>query len=291
MVQRHKDVGINCIKYMLLFITAIFVITSALIISVGTTIYAIYHDVAFFLYDNFFSPAMLVIVIGIIMLFVSLFGCIGALKESTCMVNIFAVFLSIVLILELAAAIAAYSLRSQIGDMLDDKLTLSIPYYYESDEVQDSFDFIQSRLNCCGVDSYLDWGDVESPAGVSGIKIDNMTVPNSCCAMTRTELVGDLEVEQCTKLYANGCLPRVYYLIYQSAGLLGAGAMTIALIQFIGIVFSFSLARSIRRAKSERQRRLWEIQERVLNSEHSAKLGHEKIVPVVYVPYHGQSNA
>lgn len=66
----------------------VFQLTSALIISVGTTIYAIYHDVSFFLEDYFFSPATFIIVIGVIMLFVSLFGCIGALKESTCLVNI-----------------------------------------------------------------------------------------------------------------------------------------------------------------------------------------------------------
>ncbi|XP_052756163.1 CD63 antigen-like [Galleria mellonella] len=291
MTHRNRDVGMNCIKYMLLCITAIFVLTSALIISVGTTIYAIYHDVSFFLDDHFFSPAMFVIVIGIIMLFVSLFGCIGALKESTCLVNIFAVILSIVLILELAAAIAAYSLRAQISEMLHDKLTLTMPFYYNNIEVQDSFDFIQSRMNCCGVNSYLDWGEVEPPTGVSGISIDNITVPNSCCAASRIEVIGDMEVDECTKLYANGCLPRVFYLVYQSAGLLGAGAMTIAFIQIIGIVFSFSLARSIRRAKSERQRRLWEIQERVLNNEQSSKLGHEKIVPVVYIPFHGQTTA
>lgn len=49
--------------------------------------------------------------------------------------------------------------------------------------------------------------------------------------LLRFEMVGDLESDVCTKLYANGCLPRVYYLVYQSAGLLGAGAMTIAFIQ------------------------------------------------------------
>ncbi|KAM3961787.1 CD63 antigen [Aphomia sociella] len=291
MVYRNEDVGMKCIKYMLLCITAIFVLTSALIISIGTTIYAIYHDVSFFLEDNFLSPAMFVIVIGIMMLFVSLFGCIGAMKESTCLVNIFAVILSIVLVLELAAAIAAYSLRSQISYMLNDKLTLTMPYYYDNIEVQESFDYIQSRMNCCGVNTYLDWGEVDPPAGITGISIDNITVPNSCCAASRIELIGEMEVDECTKLYANGCLPRVFYLVYQSAGLLGAGAMTIAFIQIIGIVFSFSLARSIRRAKSERERRRYEIQERVLNAHNSLGPANDKKVPVVYVPFHGQTTA
>ncbi|KAJ8725436.1 hypothetical protein PYW08_003619 [Mythimna loreyi] len=291
MTRNSLEVGMKCIKYMLLCITAIFVLTSALIISVGTTIYAIYHDVSFFLDDKFFSPAIFVIVIGIIMLFVSLFGCIGALKESTCLVNIFAVILSLVFILEIAAAIAAYSLRSQVTGMLDENLRVTLPYYYENEEVEDAFDFIQSRLNCCGVDSYMDWSVVPPPPGVTGITTNNVTVPNSCCAETSYQIIETLEVDTCTKLYANGCLPRVFYLVYQSAGLLGAGAMTIAFIQIIGIVFSFSLASSIRKAKSERERRRWEIQERVINAYTSLNPNDEKQAPVVYVPFHGQTTA
>ncbi|CAH0604367.1 unnamed protein product [Chrysodeixis includens] len=225
------------------------------------------------------------------MLFVSLFGCIGALKESTCLVNIFAVILSLVFVLEIAAAIAAYSLRGQVTEMLDVKLRSTLPYYYENDEVHGAFDFIQNRLNCCGVDSYMDWGIVTPPAGISGISINNITVPNSCCAESRYDNIGDVEIYECTKLYANGCLPRVYYLVYQSAGLLGAGAMTIAFIQIIGIVFSFSLASSIRKAKSERERRRWEIQERMINAYTSLNPNQEKQAPVVYVPFHGQTTA
>ncbi|XP_047527734.1 CD63 antigen-like [Vanessa atalanta] len=289
MAQNNLEVGMRCIKYMLLCVTAIFVLTSALIISVGTTIYAIYYDVSFFLDTQLFSPATFIIVIGVIMLFVSLFGCIGALKESTCLVNIFAVILSLVLVLEISAAIAAYTLRSQVADMLDDNLRETLPSYYNKPEVTDAFDFIQSRLNCCGVDSYLDWGEV--PTDKSGISVANITVPYSCCAQTHYQVVGDIEVDECVKLYANGCLPRITYLIYQSAGLLGAGAMTIAFIQVIGILFSFSLASSIRKAKSERERRRWEIQERMVNAYTSLNPEKEKIAPIVYVPFHGQTNA
>ncbi|CAK1552579.1 unnamed protein product [Leptosia nina] len=290
MAQNNLEVGMKCIKYMLLCVTAIFVLTSALIISVGTTIYAIYYDVSFFLYDQMFSPATFIIVIGVIMLFVSLFGCVGALKESTCLVNIFAVILSLVLVLEIAAAIAAYTLRGQVTKMLDENLRDTLPYYYTNSEVASSYDFIQSRLNCCGVDSYLDWGEVQNAQGTEGISVANITVPFSCCAQTRRHILGEMEVEECEKLYANGCLPRITYLVYQSAGLLGAGAMTIAFIQIIGIVFSFSLATSIRKAKSERERRRWEIQERMINAYTSLSPDTEK-KPVVYVPFHGQTVA
>jgi hypothetical protein len=53
--------------------------------------------------------------------------------------------------------------------------------------------------------------------------------------------IGDIHTHECTKLYANGCLPRMFYLIYQSAGLLGAGALTIAFIQVSTICFTHLL--------------------------------------------------
>lgn len=81
------------------------------------------------------------------------------------------------------------------------------------------------------MDTYLDWGEVTHDQSHEGIAVGNITVPFSCCAQTRTQFVNEMEVEECEKLYANGCLPRITYLVYQSAGLLGAGAMTIAFIQ------------------------------------------------------------
>lgn len=86
------------------------------------------------------------------------------------------------------------------------------------------------QLNCCGVDSYENWGEVIRPPNhPGGITVNNITVPDSCCAGSVVDQI--LDIEECTKLYANGCLPRVIYVVYESAGLLGAGAMTIAFIQ------------------------------------------------------------
>lgn len=54
--------------------------------------------------------------------------------------------LSVVLVLEVAAAIAAYSLRAQVTDLLDSNLRTTLPFYYENPEVEGAFDFIQSRV-------------------------------------------------------------------------------------------------------------------------------------------------
>lgn len=55
--------------------------------------------------------------------------------------------LTLVLVLEIAAAIAAYSLRSQIADMLDRNLRANMHDYYEDPMVEEYFGFMQSRVS------------------------------------------------------------------------------------------------------------------------------------------------
>lgn len=57
-----------------------------MIVSVGTTIYAVYDDFSHFLDSSYFSPATLLIVVGGFIFVIAFLGCCGALKESTCMV-------------------------------------------------------------------------------------------------------------------------------------------------------------------------------------------------------------
>lgn len=59
-----------------------------LLISIGSTVGALYSGFDIFMEDHFFSPSALLIAIGIIILFVSVFGCIGAIKESVCLVKL-----------------------------------------------------------------------------------------------------------------------------------------------------------------------------------------------------------
>lgn len=58
-----------------------------LLISFGSTIKSIYTDFELFMEDHYFSPATLVIAIGIIIMLIAAFGCVAAIKESTCLVN------------------------------------------------------------------------------------------------------------------------------------------------------------------------------------------------------------
>ncbi|XP_071877332.1 CD63 antigen-like [Bombus fervidus] len=242
MAATHLDVGLRCIKYLLCAVNSLFVLTGIMIISIGTTIYAVYEDFSHFLDPSYFSPATLLIVVGIFVFIIAFLGCCGALRESTCMVLVFAVSLSLVLVLELIAGIAAYALQDGIKDLLADKINATMHQYENNDEARSAIDFLQSRLYCCGYNGHEDWEE------------QGMTIPSSC-------LLRDID----KNIYATGCIKHLSIIIHRSALYIGTGAVAIALIQLTGIMFACMLGRAIRRQKTERERRRWELRESLVN--------------------------
>lgn len=59
-----------------------------LLIIIGTTLRTMWSNFTFFFDFNFTSPSMMIIVTGCLLMIVALFGCMGAMKESTCFINV-----------------------------------------------------------------------------------------------------------------------------------------------------------------------------------------------------------
>jgi len=205
--------------------------------------------------DHFFSPAALLVAIGIIIFFVSLIGCVGAVKGSTCLVNIYGLFLILLLILEVAAAIAAYSMRGNIGDYIHEAMKDSMDKYDENHYVVEAWDGLQCRMQCCGIDGSSDWDN------------RNITVPETCFSSSGVE-------------FDFGCHYRLMNLISESALLVGTAAICVAIVQALGIVFAFMLAKSIRRIKTAEERKRQENRARLY--EQLARGNDEKPTPVIY---------
>lgn len=264
MAATHLDVGLRCIKYLLCAINSLFVLTGIMIISVGTTIYAVYEDFSHFLDPSYFSPATLLIVVGILIFIIAFMGCCGALRESTCMVLVFAVSLSVVLVMELAAAVAAYTLQDSIKSLLEEKIDVTMQTYDTNMEAKTAINFMQSRLHCCGYNGKEDW------------KALNHTIPESCCMLDGIE-------DNCHPSPI-GCSIRLSTIVHRSALYVATGAVAIALIQLTGIMFACMLGRAIRRQKTERERRRWELRESLVNGyQPLGKSDPVATFPVVYM--------
>jgi hypothetical protein len=257
----NLNAGMRCVKYMLFLINFMFMVAAILLISIGTTIQSIFGTLEIYVDDHFLSPPALVVATGIILLIVAIFGCVGAVKESTAMINIYGLLLGVIFILEIAAAISAFALQPQVEDMLERTMRDSIVNYREHPNVQKSVNFIQTQLQCCGVIGPQDWDDL--PERID-IESDTVYVPSSCCAEFAPSFTGDLS--NCTLYFENGCLNRMNFVISQSTVLIATGALAVAFVQLLGVICAFMLAKTIRRTKSLRAARRYQLQQSLVGA-------------------------
>ncbi|ENN81659.1 hypothetical protein YQE_00198, partial [Dendroctonus ponderosae] len=146
--EKNLDFGMRCIKYMLCVANLMFVIVGLLLICIGYTIKTIYLNFDEFMETYYYNPSTLAIVIGFFIFIVALFGCIGALKESTFLVNSYAFFLTIIFILQLSVSIAAYAMRSNIENSVHSNMLQAMKYY---DVSYNAFTWNSTQYNVLGI--------------------------------------------------------------------------------------------------------------------------------------------
>lgn len=236
------DVNMRCVQYMLFVSNFLFVMIALLLISIGTIIKALYTDFEFFLETNYFSPSDLLIVSGFVIFFIAFFGCWGAMRESTLLVNLYAFFLLMILLLEFFAGISALLMRVDLRTTITNNMNEAFNLVENNTEVRTVFDFTQSQLMCCGVQGPNDW-----------IRV-NKSMPPSCCSgydfygynyFTCPDSLGH-------HVYATPCAYQVTELVSQTSFLLTTGAFCVAFIQIIGIIFARLLSKTIRNLKTQR---------------------------------------
>lgn len=249
--KNNLNVGMRCIKYMLVVINLMFLLTSVLLITVGTTIQTIYGDFSQFLDNHFMSIPSLLVAVGFVMLIVATFGVIGAFKESTMLTNLYACLLSLVFVLEISAAIAGFVLQSQVREMLIRTMNQSIVAYPNYQGASAAVDFMQRSLECCGINEPQDWLEVLPQPENS----DDVLVPESCCG----EFYDDNVTCVTASYFRSGCLDRMHFIIGQSAMMIATGATTVAFVQILGVMCAFMLAKTIRRTKSLRAAKRWQL--------------------------------
>uniref|UniRef100_A0A182IPX2 Tetraspanin n=1 Tax=Anopheles atroparvus TaxID=41427 RepID=A0A182IPX2_ANOAO len=245
--ERYElNMSMKCVKYMIFTISVTFAIVAAMLLSMAVAIGNLFDDFRSFIDSHFYVPPNLLIAIGVILLVIALFGCVGALKESTVMINLYAVLLLIVFVLQVSAAIAAFVMRGQVSHMVRQKIFNSMAEYREHN-THNSIDMLQNTLECCGVDSYADWVQFLPSNG------SLMEYPASCCSEPPVD-------GGCTSR-AYGCYSRLSWLISQGSILIATGAVAVAFVQILGSICAFMLARAIRRTKTLRATRRWHLQQ------------------------------
>jgi len=225
----------KCVKYVLFLFNLIFFLAGLTLIIAGALVQTKLSSYFDFFGGSVTALAVLLIVVGSIIFLIGFFGCCGAYKENYCMTMTFAFLLGIIFILEIAAGIAAYVMRDQVGDLIEEKMIASMSEYGQAGEesITTTWNVMQEDMKCCGSRNYTEWEDTNYGQ-----------IPQYCCVEDET----DPEcVDDTSNIYVDGCLNSLITYVEDNIITIGGIGIGLAFIQIIGIIIACCLAQSIRK--------------------------------------------
>jgi len=195
--------GTTLVKYLLFLFNFVFVVGGITLVALGALTYTKFEH-----YDDlmeqigvagFRGPPIAMMIGGGIVFFIAFLGCCGAIRESPFMMSAYGTILTILLIVQIGAVIAAALYKDDAEKALKNGFVDSMAKYGGSSEkdkeITTTWDNMQERIQCCGTDSYNDWNNVSKP------------VPPTCCKAGKESCPGGLPFPNIDteKIYTQGC--------------------------------------------------------------------------------------
>ncbi|XP_064476865.1 tetraspanin-14-like [Ornithodoros turicata] len=151
--------------------------------------------------NNIYSVIMVrveitVMLLGAALLSLSFCGCVGALRENTCLLNTYSYFITALLLINLVMGLLVFFLPTQFKRLLRSTLTQNLVLHYrDNPDFQQLIDTIQEYLRCCGISerAFRDWDDnIYFNCSRSNPSYERCSVPYSCCKRNETDSVVSL---------------------------------------------------------------------------------------------------
>jgi hypothetical protein len=275
----------NCAKVLLIVFNILFILSGLALIGIGIWLIAdpsVLRFAEFIVSERsilFRSSAILLITMGAFILVVSIIGFVGAMIESTVVIGIYIVLVSVVFAGEAAGAIIAVVYKDEVRNEIDSTMRKSIqtttsgavPYYTAyntsagsvncktSTDVAEMWDYIQVMFDCCGVGN-----DDQSGYELSTVQLSDICPmlelasnrPQTCCyhdpdlkPIDSSDQVGFKSSFDCSLIVSNGCADSLYQWVEKYAPVLIGIGFGIGMFELIVVVFAVCLCQHINHHK------------------------------------------
>ncbi|VDN11057.1 unnamed protein product [Dibothriocephalus latus] len=124
---------------------------------------------------------VIALIVGIIIGLCGFLGCCGALQQSRLMLNIYALSLIILVVVEIILCIVLLTKKGEIYDLITKGINATFYQQFNDSNVQLIFKEMQDELECCGVNGYKDYLVAHHPSN-SGCKVDDLNELKTGCA-------------------------------------------------------------------------------------------------------------
>ncbi|XP_030377657.1 tetraspanin-17 isoform X3 [Scaptodrosophila lebanonensis] len=256
-----------CLKFMLFTANVLIWMIAVLVLAVGIWSWSEKDMFRNITKLNFIAldPAFVLILLGAITFLIGFTGSVGALRENTCLLGTYAIFLSVLLLAEIGFCALAFVLKDKgwIKDQATEGLRAFIKHYREDPDQQNLIDWIQEDwLQCCGIDGPKDW-DNNNYFNCSSVEKGSREacgVPFSCCRRHPQELIKN---KQCgydvrkedhpvdRNIHERGCLRAGEDWLEAHLISVAGTCISMLIMQILGICFAQNLRADIYAQKSK----------------------------------------
>ena len=254
-VRSDVDEPSKVIKYILFFVNVLFWFISILILGVGIFVMVEKRDVYSKLTDLYYDPAVIFVVLGGLMFIITFTGCIGALRENTCLLALYVGIIAILLIVEVVCGVVGFINSGKLEEKVDEKLRNAIVFYRDPNKPDLHFliDSAQAELGCCGSRAHTDW---EANLYFNCTAVGSVSacgVPFSCCKTEelRTNRQCGYGVDKLSEttrrqlINVQGCLTVSVQWFKDNLALIGGLSFGVVIMQIITVCLASMLRRQI----------------------------------------------
>ncbi|XP_075259431.1 leukocyte surface antigen CD53-like [Convolutriloba macropyga] len=204
--------------------------------------------------------SIVVIVFAALLAVMGFLGCCGTWKGSKCLLYLFAIFLSIILLGEIALGIYCLVERPEISDTVNKGLNETAAQYLTDESTIKAWDQMQKGLKCCGInDGPSDWFSI-----IPQNNADNPTFPESCCSKggckaNVSDCPGSDNVKDPAKCatanvslaYDEGCGSKVVNSLKDNLALVAAGGLVFAFLELLGVFAAVQIGGSYKKEANQ----------------------------------------
>ncbi|XP_063541812.1 tetraspanin-33-like [Cydia strobilella] len=262
----------GCVKYMIFVLNFVFWLLGGLLIAIGLYAFLDKWQATGLIkldtvYDVMLNISLLLALLGAVVFVVSFAGCVGALRENTCLLKFYSLCLLILFLVEMGGAVCGFAFPRSLHGFLEIGFTERVLHAYRDDpDLQNFIDFAQSDFHCCGLtsDGYMDWSKNEY-FNCSSPSVERCGVPFSCC-INATDIASGLVNIMCgygaqnypvaeasKRVWTSGCIEIVRSWMERNLYTIASVALGVALSQLFVIYLAKTLEGQIELQKSRWQ--------------------------------------
>ncbi|XP_050310293.1 tetraspanin-33-like isoform X2 [Anthonomus grandis grandis] len=258
-----------CVKYLIFLLNFVFWLFGGLLIGIGLYAFVDKWQLTGVKLENFYDVilniSLVMVIMGGVVFIVSFAGCVGALRENTCLLKFYSLCLLIFFLIEMGVAILGFVFPQSMQSLLEEHFTDKIIHTYRDDpDLQNFIDFAQQKFQCCGLSStegYMDWAKNEY-FNCSSPSVEHCGVPFSCC-INATDYSSQLVNIMCgygvqkvtlaeasKRVWTTGCIDIVCSMMERHLYTIAGVALGVALSQLLVIYLAKTLEGQIELQKS-----------------------------------------